>query len=425
VSKVKCEKFNKAISLYLDGRLDKAGETALREHLSTCRRCAETLAALESAQSTAKATTAAEPRPAYWDTFSNRVMERIEAEKEKKVGSPLRDLAARILPAPGRRLRLAAGVASIALAVVVGVLYVDRQGGRVVPPVVQAPSEREKAPEVAKDVRTAEESPEAKVEMPSRQEPTDALKGEEAGGAQGRTQSEAPAIAAKKDGTPPAAKKEPSPSAEANERLKIVTQSVSADKQATTPQAPAKPAGEREAGETKADKTAEPPVVEIGAVERVPVEKAVESETDESRAAKKATDTEPIAAEKMDRSKMVSVTASDKAADGKSKVESYAVGGATLPKIADKDTSLTKDELSTLIASWKTLIEENRADSLTTEGYRQVATAYCLLAEKTENEAVISEGAQTIKSYLDRTANPDLREFLTVKLEEIEGLRKK
>ena len=417
---MKCDKFSKAISLYLDGRLDKAGETAFREHLSTCRRCAETLAALDSAQSAAKATTAAEPRPAYWDTFSNRVMERIEAEKERKARSPLRDLAVRILPAPGRRLRLAAGVASIALAIVVGVMYVDRQGDRVVPPGVPAPSDRQKVPEVAKDMRTAETSPEVAIGQRKQQEPTDALKEMEAGGVPGGTQAEAPAVAAKREEIPPAGKKEPSPPADANEPLKVATQSVSADKQATTPQAPAKPAEE-----TKADKTAEPSVAEIGAVERAPVQKAAESATDASRAAEKTTDTKTIAAEKMERSRVVSVTAFEMAAGGRPTVESYVVGGVTLQKITDNDSLLSADELRTLIASWKTHIEKNPTDTLNSEGYRQVATAYCLLAKKTGDEAVVSEGAQTIKSYLDRVEDPNVKEFLAARLEEIEGRRKK
>ena len=413
---MKCERFNKSISLYLDGRLGETDERALREHLSTCPRCADTLSALEAAQKAAKATRAAEPRAGYWDVFSGRVIERIDAEREIKARSPLRDFAAKILPAPGRRLSLAAGVASIALAIVVGVLYVDRQGGRVVPPGAQAPAEREEVPETARDTRIAEESREATVGEPKLQELTDVQKETDAGGAPAGTQTETPAVAAKKDASPTDAKKESSLSGGANEPRTVAIKSVSADKPAATPEAPAKPAEQ-----TKADRSAETPVSVGGATELTQAEKSTET----PRRAKREAETETIAPDKMERSRAVSFNAADKRAGVEPPMESYMVGGIALQKIADQDTLIAADELRALIATWKSHIEGNPTDSLNSEGYRQVAVAYCLLARQSGDEAVISEGAQVIKSYLDRVEDPDVKRFLAAKLEEIEGLREK
>jgi len=106
-------------------------------------------------------------------------------------------------------------------------------------------------------------------------------------------------------------------------------------------------------------------------------------------------------------------------------VQSYADGRTTLHKITDQDTLMGEDELRKLIAAWTVRIEENPPDSLASEGYQQVASAYCLLARQTRGEGVASEGARVIETYLDRAKSPAVREFLAAKLAEIQSLQKK
>ena len=47
---MRCEKFDKLINLFLDGRLDESEERGLKKHLSECERCQKKLSFLESVE---------------------------------------------------------------------------------------------------------------------------------------------------------------------------------------------------------------------------------------------------------------------------------------------------------------------------------------------------------------------------------------
>ncbi len=410
MSDVECEKFSRSISLYLDGRLDEAGERALREHLSKCPGCARTLAVLESAQNKARTGELVEPQPGYWDTFSSRVMEKIDAKKESPVGFGFRRLAAMIVPTPARRLRVAAGLVSIAAVIAVSVLYVEHRGGRVLPSGVSVPVEGAKGPGEAKDARTTHEVARMSNEQATPKEAGDALGKVEAGGAPPKSQTGLPEVAAKKELRPPS---------EANAPATAATEAMDVEKTAAAPHAP-----EKVAEGVEAKKTPEAARGEDQTTERTE-KKGAEKTAATPLAAQAPPQTEAVAEKTIETTGVESFAAARKDTDLVSPAKSFVVGGTALQEITDKDTVIAEDELRTLIATWKTHIEKNLTDSLASVGYRQVASAYCLLARQTRDETVVLEGARVIKTYLERTEDPTVREFLTVKLAEIEALKKK
>jgi hypothetical protein len=99
-------------------------------------------------------------------------------------------------------------------------------------------------------------------------------------------------------------------------------------------------------------------------------------------------------------------------------------GGAGLRKISDSDTTLTVDGLRAHIAAWQARIDSAPADSLREEGYREVAAAFSLLAQRTQAEADIDEGARVVETYLAASKDPATREFLAAELKEIQALRR-
>jgi len=385
-----CDKFQKYISLHVDGTLDAGGERALKEHLSGCPRCRETLAALQSVEKTAKTARAKEPRAGYWDTFSGRVMRRIESEEARRGDSWWTKWAPVTLPPPGKRMRFAAGLATIAVAVVVGAFFVSRQGDRIVPTVAQlsveqkAPDEKETPAEKGKDMLA---------------EGRNALGEETATPAEKKA---TPPPVAKREASPPAAKKEDASSAAKTEAPPMDTKTEKA----------------REAAPSQVAETPKP---------TVPVE-AAEKEALDAAASSDAPKEEKLSApapEKLAQPKAVSFTTADKRGRSAALRGSRAVGGVTLQNIADSDTTLTVEGLRAHITGWEGLIASSPADSVTNEGYREVAYAYCLLAEQTRADADIEEGARVIRTYLDRSKDPELKTYLAARLEEIQGLKKK
>ncbi len=257
-----CKEFRKDISLHVDGRLDPARERHLQAHLAACPRCREALALLESAEKTARTAGTHAPREGYWDTFSGRVMRRIETEEARREEAWWKRWVPVTLPPPGKRMRFAAGVASIAVAVVVGVLFVSRQGDRAVLTVGQI----ERSRELPSEVETPEEKGKdmlAEGETTTREE--DAARVEQ--------------LAEKKVTPPPAAKTQAAPATE-----KAEDASAAGKKDATPP-----PAAPQEAPEPTPTQVAEAPKDEAPrASENEALDAAASSESAERREALRA-----------------------------------------------------------------------------------------------------------------------------------------
>ena len=83
------------------------------------------------------------------------------------------------------------------------------------------------------------------------------------------------------------------------------------------------------------------------------------------------------------------------------------------------------DELRRTIQVWKAYIQENPSDSLTNQGYLQVAIGYYLLAKLSQDTTVISEGSKLIDEYVDQIEDRKVKEELSGKLKKIKALRKR
>jgi hypothetical protein len=154
------------------------------------------------------------------------------------------------------------------------------------------------------------------------------------------------------------------------------------------------------------------------------VKTIAEGALDTPAAAEKAGEVEELssAERKSQRRMMKDVTASVRTVRP---VDRYMVNKVAVPKINEDDTLMRLDALTTTVQVWKDFIEENPADSLSREGYLQIATAYYLLAKLSQDTTVISEGAKLIEAYLEQIADSALKTELSDRLEKIKALREK
>jgi anti-sigma factor RsiW len=406
---VRCRDFNRLMSLHLDGRLGEAEERALRDHVRRCPRCAKALPALEAAEKSARGAANPEPVETYWDGFSRRVMEKIDAREEAKERTGLARLTGFFFPPASRGLKVAAGVASIAIVIAAGVLYVERRGEGVVPVGMRAPLEKQETS------ASVNEGLEENGEAPA---PIEEAWDEEAGAAKppvGTGAAKEPGVVAA--GEAVETKVEPPKLAEKKEAPSSpqVTESTSREtiEGATAERAAERRDASRElAGADEVKRTVQPPATEsTSVVERPQSIRVVERAPSPDEAARS-------------RAESFSIVEKD-AAPATPVVMFTLAGGKRLPRIAEADTSIAEDELRHVIAAWKAHIEAHPTDSLNAEGYRQIAQAYVLLAVRWEDDAVADEGASLIQSYLERSEDAALRSFLAEKLREIESHKEK
>jgi hypothetical protein len=332
---------------------------------------------LESAQSAARSSAPGEPGPAYWENFSNRVMQRIGAKSESPVMSRWDKLAAKFVPARGRRLGVAAGLASIALAIAVGALFIERQAERAIPPIARAPAESLEAPKIA-----------------AKELPTPPLQEERVEGS----------AAGKREALPAAG----------DERVKA-TKETGAQDFATAPT----PVRENRVVEKQTESASEDKVVAQKNTDR-------DDEAPSAGSPPGATGTagtESIAGDRQvqaQSSKMKTNHLAIQSTVARSPEGSFQIGGAVVQKISDEDSLVSDDSLRAVISAWQTQMKADPTDSLANEGYRQIAIAYGLLARRPGNEAAAAEGARVIRAFLDRAEDPLIKEFLAAKLVEIE-----
>ncbi len=142
---MKCEECDTLMYLSLDGRLDGEQEKRFREHLAGCTRCSEKLAFLDATEEKARAIEPEEPPREYWNTFSGRVISKIESGRERTPAFVLKKILGGIFSMPPAKLRIAAGVVSAAVVVVVAILYINQRGGDIVPPRMVEQTERQPA----------------------------------------------------------------------------------------------------------------------------------------------------------------------------------------------------------------------------------------------------------------------------------------
>jgi len=406
---LKCERFDKLIHLLLDGRLKKHEESELRQHLSTCEDCAQKLALLKSMESAAKEISTEEPPKEYWDTFSSRVRERIVQREEKSFGFGLKKALQGILSFSPLKIKVAAGLISVVLVFIVGKLYVDYRGQEIVPRKESIQVQEQPRPEALKATEKREVA--QAEDRDGATQPPDEPKREKKAVDSKATEKMAPA-----PGEPVAGEEIPPEELGALTAPKITEdRGVSVPAPAVDVQALAEHEGPSEQPSEETEATGAG--MKGPAVERVTTETpspAVRAQEERDATAK---------AEQKPKDKGL-----DEVLSGQVSFvdrDRYAPDRNMVRKMGEHDTLRQADELKRAIQIWKDYIKENPADSLTNQGYLQVATAYYLLAKLSQDTTVMSEGANLIKGYLDQAAEPELKEELSDILKKISALKEK
>ena len=407
---MRCEEFDELIYLLWDGRMDERKKEELEKHLSTCNRCKEKLALLESIEKRAKGIKIKEPSPEYWDTFSTRVRERIIAQEEKSLSFKLKKIFENIFTFSPLKIKIAAGVVSIIFVFIVGKLYVDYRGKEIVPilprteskekPALYAPKpEKKVAPPV--DLKDKAKAKEVVIPQEARFErgealvsPKEELKSEEVPALEPEGKGEKISTQAelRKIGVPPEekVKKEEKPVPPAQE-LKEETLLIE-----TYP-----------AGGGVEEKGKVPPKViqpeqrakDVGSVPLMPEAKTAER-------------------------KKLSV-ALERAIEASPTKNYYFLQSEEVLQIKEEDTLLHADTLKKIIESWNGYIEKNPKDSLTNQGYLQVAIGYYLLSKLTQDESVLAKGIELLEKYEKQITDPKIKEELNNKLKELKALKEK
>jgi hypothetical protein len=384
-----CRSIEELIHLSIDGRLDAEGKRRLEEHIASCARCAEKLERLRATEAGARSVGLDEPPSPYWSTFSRRVIEKIEAGAGGKPAWNWTSAFAGLFTGP--RLRLAAAVASLAIVVLAGALYLHNRGSLVpsvparneVGAVSQAPgtAEPEAGPAVKPKTETkAQQKSESAVE--SKLETAARLESEPA-----RTVSSERARAA---------------AAESAAAYRVEPSAVTV----------------AELHRVDTLGSARSPAVAERSKERAAIVDSMMQATKMQQASRTA---QAITEKRVEHAEM----AFDRGAASTTRGESFMLDGATVRRVSVADTSMSEDALRSVIYQWRSHIERNPFDPRNNEGYVQVANAYCLLARLTRDEAVISRGARLVQEYADRASDPELKTVLLDSKARIESFRRK
>lgn len=401
-----CKKFDKLINLFLDGRLDQNRGRELKEHLSRCQRCREKLAFLQSVEAKTKEIEAKEPPEEYWDTFSSRVRDKILAQRDESPAFSLKSLIEGIFSFSPLKIKLVAGVISVVLVFVIGKLYVDYRGEQIIPSkkvveVKESPKldiaekesgEESPAPLKKEEQKTDLKKPEiAKGAVADRhQEVVPSKKGEEEKSIAERGQ-EAPSL-------PPVTEEKSTPVTAAPAVQIPMPDEGESDKQVMVPESKAAGAGGDKEAEKKRAKIVS--MEDLGSlVQKDSLQATKVEETFASQA--------------------------DHVGDHSPKAAFYVVDGNPLPQVKEPDTVVQADTLRKVIQAWKAYVEKHPDDSLSQEGYSQIATAYYLLARASQDTSLISEGSNLIRQYMNQAQDPAVKDDLNRKLKQIRALRQK
>jgi hypothetical protein len=411
VSKLSCAKFDKLINLFLDGRLLPEEESELKEHLTECKRCQEKLSLLELVEVQAKRIPAEEPSQEYWDTFSSRVRGKIVARQEKSLAVRWKQAFGNILIFSPLKIKIAAGLVSILLVFIVGKLYVDYRGREIVPtsPITPTVKEQQLPPAEAKE----------KATLP----PEEGKK--EIGSTLGKPKTaKQPAITEERERKgmvkeKAAAEKKALP----KEEQKLIPVQIEKEKGI-----PPSPSTLESRAPVEAEKPNELPSTSL---ETKPtgagVEKKVEKKEEMivSVQAEQAQKTEEAQQKgEAQRTVFKDVNFSAKPSYiATSVADHYVVNEKTIPKIKETDTLMQADELRGIIQTWKTHVQENPTDSLSQQGYLQVAIGYYLLIRLTRDTTTISEGTKFLEEHLDQIKDPAIKDQLSERLKKIRTLK--
>ncbi len=406
---MKCERFDKLIHLFLDGKLERDKERELKEHLFKCEKCAQKLALLKSMEGAAKRIEIEEPHQEYWDTFSSRVREKIMEREEESLAFRLKKALQDIFSFSPLKMKVAAGLVSVVLVFIVGKLYVDYRSQEIVP---------------FREVIRSEEQPQLDV--------TKVAEKGEVSEAEDRDRAIRPLDEPKREAEFAEVK-------EAKKRAIVTEQPITGE--GSTAEEMGIPAPPKVAEERGVSASAPAPTVQTLAEAEAPskqlseVTEATGAGIKDETKGKKAIEM-PVPVKGVGKKEGISGKAEQEretremrdilsAQYGFVARGSYMVNENMVPKMGQDDTLRQADELKRAIQIWRDYIKENPTDSLVNQGYLQVAMAYYLLAKLSQDTTVISEGKKLIETYLEQIAEPALKKKLSDRLEKTKELREK
>jgi hypothetical protein len=403
-----CDGIDKLISLFLDGRLNESQQQKLKDHLSSCRSCREKLSFLQSVEQKVKGVKAHEPPDEYWKTFSVRVREKIMARQEKPALG-LRGIIESVFSFSPLKIKIAAGVVSVLFVFVVGRLYLEYRGEHIAPPQESA------------QMRQEPKSDHVQEELGNKPSPP---------GESGK--QAAPVVVAK-----PGTAKEP---ASESRKETLPSQVAEAEKYASqkggkTPSPPL--VSDEEAPSTAVPSVQIPAPVKAEAEERdlVSESKSAGAGVDQ-RTQKKKTEIISVpetgtlkggdSTQENRLKEILSTQVGFVSPQTSSRVVFHPLeGGPPIAKIGEADTAVEADTLKRVIEVWRAYVKEHPTDSLSKEGYLQIATAYYLLARASQDTSVVSEGSGVIEQYIDQVQDSTVKGGLNRRLKQIQALRQK
>jgi hypothetical protein len=398
-----CDGMDKLISLFLDGRLNESQKEKLKEHLSRCSSCREELFLLQSIQQKARGIKAQEPSEQYWETFSSRVKEKLITRQEKPAFGWKQVLESVFSFSP-LKVKIAAGVISVVFVFVVGKLYLEYRGEHVA-------SSQESA-----QMRQEPKSDHVREELGNKPSPT------------GESGKQAAPVVVAKPGIPKEPGQEALPSQIAGEEkpalhkreVTLSPAQVSGEQAPSTAAPSAEIPAPVKAEAEEQDLLSESKSAGAGAEHEVAKKKTGIVSMPEM-AAVRVQDTATL--RQAESAPAMPVGFASRLTPTATKV--YVLDGDSVSMMVEADTTMPVDSLGRVVQLWKGYILKHPSDSLSKEGYLQVATAYYLLARASRDTSVISEGVNLIQQYLERVQDPAVKRDLSRKLKQIQALKQK
>ncbi len=414
---MKCERFDRLINLFLDGRLEEEDEKSMREHLAVCERCAARLAAMKSVEAEARKIEPAQPPEEYWDTFAERVQGRLD-EGTAEPGGIVSVIWTALFKSPSPRIRFAAGAAAVAIVVIAGAIFLDHRESDILP-----------SQEIARQVLHG------KKDLVGKESSSDDVDVEAETGGVEELREKAPEA-----GVESAIGKNPPPAMEKISR--------SGEKEASKPQPVMKDETARSKEKTAAREVEQiPPATQL--TQKTSTEPVKSGEGSEQNEAATAQAVDKSLALKggqvkssLNRDAGRGIAAvNDKTSAGKSAGEApavrysmksspapaggYLLGETFVPGIEGGGEDISDEELARILDKWVLFIENNPNDTLCFTGYMQVAQGYFLLGSRTGEGPVITAGAKTVEKYIALSPDPETADALRGWLKKIQSLREK
>jgi len=371
--KMTCKDFDELIHLYYDQQLDEQKKKEVEKHLSECQRCREKFEALKRIEEKARAMKTPEPTEEYWDTFSQRVRERIISKQKQPFAARIKRFFASVFVFPPNRLKVAAVIASVILVFIVSKLYMDYRGT---------------IPERVKQVETEQPAPDQ--EKPPPQEEKKRVIGR-------------PATETEKIGL--------------REKLMKSTLEIEA----------ARKKMEAGAGADMMAKKADIRDIEKGAPVPEIMEQEVAKPVEEEEAPR--AEIKPMDDAKEKKAEPASKVSHVEGLHLDPKPAKPLFFGYSLPddtRIPDVDLrqkELSADSLKVIIKFWKKFSEENPDDPFVEKAYLQIAASFYHLFNKTKDEAVREEGIKQIEEFMKISKEEETKKSLKQRFEELKGLK--